>query len=192
MRALSLRAISTRSELVALSRRALSLAILRAGSGGGRFLCGVRCYPRVTISSGTKESHSTDCRARTILPARASGWYQGKRPFVPSRANPVNVAASPQATGIYPRCEIFGRVAEWSNAPVLKTGVPQGTGGSNPSPTASRVRLARSLVVTHLDWRATPATALGARRKNAPATNRRSVLPRSCRARGRGPSADDS
>ncbi len=29
-----------------------------------------------------------------------------------------------------------GRVAEWSNAPVLKTGVPQGTGGSNPSPTA--------------------------------------------------------
>ncbi len=30
----------------------------------------------------------------------------------------------------------YGRVAEWSNAPVLKTGVPQGTGGSNPSPTA--------------------------------------------------------
>ncbi len=30
----------------------------------------------------------------------------------------------------------IGRVAEWSNAPVLKTGVPQGTGGSNPSPTA--------------------------------------------------------
>ena len=24
-------------------------------------------------------------------------------------------------------------MAEWSNAPVLKTGVPQGTGGSNPS-----------------------------------------------------------
>ena len=26
-----------------------------------------------------------------------------------------------------------GEMAEWSNAPVLKTGVPQGTGGSNPS-----------------------------------------------------------
>ena len=30
----------------------------------------------------------------------------------------------------------LGGVAEWSNAPVLKTGVPQGTGGSNPSPSA--------------------------------------------------------
>ena len=26
-----------------------------------------------------------------------------------------------------------GEMAEWPNAPVLKTGVPQGTGGSNPS-----------------------------------------------------------
>ena len=25
-------------------------------------------------------------------------------------------------------------MAEWTNAPVLKTGVPKGTGGSNPSP----------------------------------------------------------
>ena len=30
----------------------------------------------------------------------------------------------------------FGGVAEWSNAPVLKTGEPQGSGGSNPSPSA--------------------------------------------------------
>ena len=29
----------------------------------------------------------------------------------------------------------LGRVAEWSNAPVLKTGVGKPTGGSNPSPT---------------------------------------------------------
>ena len=29
-----------------------------------------------------------------------------------------------------------GRVAEWSMAAVLKTVVPQGTGGSNPSPSA--------------------------------------------------------
>ena len=28
---------------------------------------------------------------------------------------------------------IFGEMAEWSNAAVLKTVVPQGTGGSNPS-----------------------------------------------------------
>jgi putative holliday junction resolvase len=32
--------------------------------------------------------------------------------------------------------DTIGGVAEWSNAPVLKTGVPQGTEGSNPSPTA--------------------------------------------------------
>ena len=31
-------------------------------------------------------------------------------------------------------------MAEWPNAPVLKTGVPQGTGGSNPSPTATTLR----------------------------------------------------
>ncbi len=30
-----------------------------------------------------------------------------------------------------------GRMAEWSNAPVLKTGVLRGTGGSNPSPSAN-------------------------------------------------------
>tara|TARA_Y100000994_G_scaffold247886_1_gene254277 strand:- start:16168 stop:16293 length:126 start_codon:yes stop_codon:yes gene_type:complete len=29
--------------------------------------------------------------------------------------------------------EFQGEVAEWSNAAVLKTVVPQGTGGSNPS-----------------------------------------------------------
>ena len=32
-----------------------------------------------------------------------------------------------------------GEVVEWSIAPVLKTGVPQGTGGSNPSFSARRV-----------------------------------------------------
>ena len=32
-------------------------------------------------------------------------------------------------------------MAEWSNAPVLKTGVPQGTVGSNPTPSASLVFL---------------------------------------------------
>ena len=29
-------------------------------------------------------------------------------------------------------------MAEWSNAPVLKTGEPQGSGGSNPSPSATK------------------------------------------------------
>ena len=32
-----------------------------------------------------------------------------------------------------PRQNAFGEMSEWSNVPVLKTGVPQGTGGSNPS-----------------------------------------------------------
>ena len=31
-----------------------------------------------------------------------------------------------------------GEVAEWFNAPVLKTGEPQGSGGSNPSLSAIR------------------------------------------------------
>ena len=31
-------------------------------------------------------------------------------------------------------------MAEWPNAPVLKTGVPQGTGGSNPSLSATVFR----------------------------------------------------
>ena len=34
---------------------------------------------------------------------------------------------------------IFGGMAELVKAPVLKTGVLQGTGGSNPSPTAIKV-----------------------------------------------------
>lgn len=33
----------------------------------------------------------------------------------------------------------LGGVAEWTIAPVLKTGVPRGTGGSNPSPSADWV-----------------------------------------------------
>ena len=33
-------------------------------------------------------------------------------------------------------CLTIGGVAEWSNALVLKTSVPSGTGGSNPSPSA--------------------------------------------------------
>ena len=32
-----------------------------------------------------------------------------------------------------------GGVTEWSNVPVLKTGVPQGTGGSNPPPPAKEI-----------------------------------------------------
>ena len=31
----------------------------------------------------------------------------------------------------------YGEMAEWSNAPVLKTGVLRGTGGSNPSLSAT-------------------------------------------------------
>ena len=33
---------------------------------------------------------------------------------------------------------ISGGVTEWSNVPVLKTGVPKGTGGSNPSASAKQ------------------------------------------------------
>lgn len=39
-----------------------------------------------------------------------------------------------QLTEAYYFCS--GGVAEWSNASVLKTEVPQGTGGSNPSASA--------------------------------------------------------
>ena len=33
----------------------------------------------------------------------------------------------------YDAIQTIGEMAEWSNAPVLKTGVLRGTGGSNPS-----------------------------------------------------------
>ena len=35
--------------------------------------------------------------------------------------------------GYMPTITLYGEMAEWSNAPVLKTGVLRGTGGSNPS-----------------------------------------------------------
>lgn len=38
----------------------------------------------------------------------------------------------------------IGDVAEWSNAPVSKTGIPQGIGGSNP-PVSARKNLLRFL-----------------------------------------------
>ena len=43
-----------------------------------------------------------------------------------------------------------GEVAEWSNAPVLKTGVRQRTGGSNPSLSAIGEMTERSIV---LPWK---------------------------------------
>src|ERR1044071_2232444 len=36
-------------------------------------------------------------------------------------------------------CIPIGRVAEWSNAPDLKSGKPRGFEGSNPSPSASQL-----------------------------------------------------
>ena len=34
---------------------------------------------------------------------------------------------------------LFGEVAEWSNVPDSKSGVPQGTAGSNPALSATRL-----------------------------------------------------
>ena len=39
--------------------------------------------------------------------------------------------------GYMPTITLYGEMAEWSNAPVLKTGVLRGTGGSNPSLSAT-------------------------------------------------------
>ena len=48
---------------------------------------------------------------------------------------------------------IFGEVAEWSNVPDSKSGVPQGTGGSNPSLSAIRLsQLSSSCVVEGIDF----------------------------------------
>ena len=43
-----------------------------------------------------------------------------------------------------------GEMAEWSNAPVLKTGVLRGTGGSNPS--LSAVESYKSLIYRTLSF----------------------------------------
>tara|TARA_B110000438_G_scaffold86556_2_gene86019 strand:- start:30386 stop:30517 length:132 start_codon:yes stop_codon:yes gene_type:complete len=37
-------------------------------------------------------------------------------------------------------------VAEWSNAAVLKTVVPQGTGGSNPSSSAYKIAFNKNIM----------------------------------------------
>ena len=37
---------------------------------------------------------------------------------------------------IYARICVYGGVTEWLKVAVLKTAVPKGTGGSNPSPSA--------------------------------------------------------
>ncbi len=42
-------------------------------------------------------------------------------------------------------CATTGEMAEWSIAAVLKTAVPQGTGGSNPSLSATRKTRANGL-----------------------------------------------
>ena len=39
---------------------------------------------------------------------------------------------------------LLGEVAEWSNVPDSKSGVPQGTGGSNPSLSAIRTESLRT------------------------------------------------
>ncbi len=50
-------------------------------------------------------------------------------------------AFDPQADNIdlIPNHYLFGGVLEWSNRPVLKTGVVQATVGSNPTPSAKTV-----------------------------------------------------
>ena len=47
-----------------------------------------------------------------------------------------------------PIFKIVGEMSEWSNVPVLKTGVPQGTGGSNPSLSAKKRR--NKLIINEL------------------------------------------
>ena len=44
-----------------------------------------------------------------------------------------------------------GEVAEWSNVPDSKSGVPKGTGGSNPSLSAIRPARSRILLVEGVD-----------------------------------------
>jgi hypothetical protein len=41
-----------------------------------------------------------------------------------------------ERTGISPATRFTGGVVEWSIAPVLKTGEPKGSVGSNPTPSA--------------------------------------------------------
>ena len=58
-------------------------------------------------------------------------------PFIDNRDKPKSGAVG---TGlVWGRCGgvYFGGMAEWSNAAVLKTVGPSGSGGSNPSPSAT-------------------------------------------------------
>ena len=53
-----------------------------------------------------------------------------------------------ESTALYPE---LGEVAEWSNVPDSKSGVPQGTGGSNPSLSAIRTESLGLLLVKRVD-----------------------------------------
>ena len=46
---------------------------------------------------------------------------------------------------------LHGEMAEWSNAPVLKTGVLQGTGGSNPSLSA-KISVTSCKTISYADF----------------------------------------
>ena len=48
----------------------------------------------------------------------------------------IELHLQPRKGNVYDLYELNRDVAEWSNALVLKTSVPRGTGGSNPSPSA--------------------------------------------------------
>ena len=50
-----------------------------------------------------------------------------------SLAKPTLITTFAPANKAKTATHLQGEMAEWSNAPVLKTGVLQGTGGSNPS-----------------------------------------------------------
>ena len=53
--------------------------------------------------------------------------------------------------GYMPTITLYGEMAEWSNAPVLKTGVLRGTGGSNPSLSAKLADFQRVFFYTQLN-----------------------------------------
>ena len=109
-----------------------------------------RCkLKNVTLHPLIKQSEKVihcDCKTTSIAFPLLERWQSGRmhRSWKPAywEVPGVRIPLSPQCSDAFKWLLFtastasqtpYGEMAEWSNAPVLKTGVLRGTGGSNPS-----------------------------------------------------------
>lgn len=93
-----------------------------------------RRRPRSPGCAGTSEPHASAQRQLVVQRSRRTGLTSPAHDDYscggPGREQTLSRNRLSRRTS-------FGGVAEWTKAPVLKTGLPKGNGGSNPSSSAS-------------------------------------------------------